>query len=73
MEERGEMSNELQIALVSGPAYDALYSSLDRFTKETGVRVRVAFSGDHPSLNHHLAGLSVVSYDLVSTHTKYAP
>jgi len=73
MEERGEMSNELQVALVSGPAYDALYSSLDRFTKETGVRVRVAFSGDHPSLNHHLAGLSVVSYDLVSTHTKYAP
>jgi multiple sugar transport system substrate-binding protein len=33
----------------------------------------VAFSGDHPRLNHHLAALPEVPYDLVSTHTKYAP
>src|SRR5215468_8064233 len=67
------MSNELQVALVSGPAYDPLYSTLDRFTDETGIRVNAVFSGDHPSLNHHLANLKSVPYDFVSTHTKYAP
>jgi len=67
------MTRELQVALVSGPAYDPLYSSLKKFTEATGIRVNVAFSGDHPSLNYHLAGLHDVPYDLVSTHTKYAP
>ena len=67
------MNNELQIALVSGPAYDSLYESLPKFTESTGIRVKVAFSGDHPALNHHLATLPRVSYDLVSTHSKYAP
>jgi len=67
------MNNELQIAVVSGPAYDDLYSSLSKFVGETGVKVTVGFSGDHPTLNHHLADLADVPYDLVSTHTKYAP
>src|SRR4051812_19998875 len=67
------MKNELNIALVSGPAYDPLYQSLSEFTASSGIKVNVAFSGDHPTLNHHLAELSEVSYDLVSTHTKYAP
>jgi len=67
------MSTELQIALISGPAYDDLYDSLPRFTAATGVKVEVAFRGDHPTLNHHLATLPEVHYDLVSTHTKYAP
>jgi multiple sugar transport system substrate-binding protein len=67
------MNNELQIALVTGPAYDALYSSLPEFTERTGITVKIAFSGDHPTLNHHLAEVSDVPYDLVSTHTKYAP
>ena len=67
------MSNELQVALVSGPAYDPLYACLPAFTEGTGVSVKVAFRGDHPTLNQHLAELSEVPYDLVSTHTKYAP
>lgn len=67
------MKTELQIALVSGPAYDSLYDSLPEFTESTGIKVNVAFSGDHPSLNHHLATLAQVPYDLVSTHSKYAP
>src|SRR5205085_965644 len=50
-----EMSNELQVALVSGPAYDPLYECLPEFARATGVKVGVAFSGDHPTLNHHLA------------------
>ena len=67
------MSNDLQIALVSGPAYDPLYASLPKFTAATGIRIEIGFRGDHPTLNHHLAELPDVPYDLVSTHTKYAP
>ena len=67
------MSWELQIALIAGPAYDPLYQCLPAFTEATDVKVNVAFSGDHPALNRHLASLSEVPYDLVSTHTKYAP
>ncbi|MEQ1762301.1 MAG: extracellular solute-binding protein [Pyrinomonadaceae bacterium] len=67
------MKNDLNIALVSGPAYDPLYASLPAFTETTGIEVNVAFSGDHPALNHHLASLPEIPYHLVSTHTKYAP
>lgn len=67
------MSSELKVALISGPAYDPLYECLPAFTAATGIKVNVAFRGDHPALNHHLATLAEVSYDLVSTHTKYAP
>jgi len=67
------MNNELNIALVSGPAYDTLYTCLPEFTASTGIKVNVAFSGDHPALNNHLDSMADVPYDLVSTHTKYAP
>jgi multiple sugar transport system substrate-binding protein len=67
------MSEELQVALISGPAYDPLYACLPAFAEATGVKMTVAFSGDHPALNRHLASLEEVPYDLVSTHTKYAP
>lgn len=67
------MNNELQIALVSGPAYNALYECLTKFTEITGIKVNIAFSGDHPTLNYHLAALPEIPYHLVSTHTKYAP
>lgn len=67
------MTDGLNIALVSGPAYDPLYDCLPGFTEATGTIVSIGFRGDHPTLNQHLAGLSDVPYDLVSTHTKYAP
>jgi multiple sugar transport system substrate-binding protein len=67
------MSKELQVGLIAGPAYDPLYQCLPAFAESTGVGVNVAFRGDHPALNRHLASLSDVPYDLVSTHTKYAP
>src|SRR5215210_2421530 len=71
--EEARMNNELQIALISGPAYDPLYKCLPEFTQSTGIKVNVRFSGDHPAINSHLARLSEAPYDLVSTHTKYAP
>jgi multiple sugar transport system substrate-binding protein len=55
---------KLKVALISGGMYDTLYQRLPD-------NVSVAFTGDHPALNAELA--QHVEYDLVSTHTKYAP
>jgi len=63
----------LRIALVGGEAYDRLYESLSEFERAKGIRVEIAYQAPHPQLNEHLASLSDVPYDLVSTHTKYAP
>ncbi|MBV5331563.1 ABC transporter substrate-binding protein, partial [bacterium] len=64
----------ISAALISGPMYDPLYESIGKFSQLTGIKVVVGFKGDHPALNEHLSGLGDrVPYDLVSTHTKYAP
>jgi multiple sugar transport system substrate-binding protein len=62
----------LKIALVGGPMYDGLYDRLPDFEKKSGARVEIGFKGDHPALNEHLAEHGG-EYDLVSTHSKYAP
>jgi multiple sugar transport system substrate-binding protein len=68
------MSNRaLLVAFVEGGMYEPVYERLSDFEKSTNVRVEIAFRGSHPALNAHLASLSQVPYDLVSTHTKYAP
>ena len=64
---------KLRVALVAGPMYDGLYAALPEFEKQSGVQVEVGFRGSHPQLNAHLASLAEMPYDLVSTHTKYAP
>jgi len=63
----------VKTALISGAMYDPLYECLTYFQAGTGIEVEIAFMGDHPALNAHLAALDDVPYDLVSTHTKYAP
>src|SRR5438045_1263069 len=65
----------LRVALIGGSQYDQIGPALAAFTDEHGIEVEVAFRGDHPSLNAHLATAlpSAVPYDLVSTHSKYAP
>jgi multiple sugar transport system substrate-binding protein len=67
------MSPSVHVALISGPPYDPLYDRLDAFTATTGIDVQIGFTGDHSSLNRHLAECEPVPYDLVSTHSKYAP
>ena len=67
------MAAKLKVALISGGMYDRLYERVPQFEREAGVAVEVGFTGTHPELNAHLAGLEPVPYDLVSTHTKYAP
>jgi multiple sugar transport system substrate-binding protein len=53
--------------------YDPLYERLNLFTAQTGIQVKIGFKGDHIALNEHLAHTTGQPYDLVSTHTKYAP
>ena len=67
------MAAALNVALIGGPMYDPLYDRLPAFSTETGIEVYMGFRGDHPALNQHLAGLKEAPYDLVSTHSKYAP
>jgi multiple sugar transport system substrate-binding protein len=64
---------KLDIALISGPMYDRLYERVGAFEQANGIRVHVGYSAPHPELNAHLAALTDPPYDLVSTHTKYAP
>jgi multiple sugar transport system substrate-binding protein len=60
-------------ALISGGMYDRLYDAIEGFTQESSITVDVAFRAPHPELNAHLAESDTPAYDLVSTHTKYAP
>ncbi|MBD2862680.1 ABC transporter substrate-binding protein [Paenibacillus oceani] len=66
----------LKVALIGGPAFEPLYKSFEAFTRQTGISIDIAFTGTHPSLNQHLMHAYEAGegdYDLVSTHTKYAP
>jgi multiple sugar transport system substrate-binding protein len=64
---------EIRLALISGGMYDPLYARIPEFEGAMGVTVRVGFRGTHPELNAHLAAGDDPPYDLISTHTKYAP
>ncbi|HYF51645.1 MAG TPA: extracellular solute-binding protein [Planctomycetota bacterium] len=66
------MAKTLKVALVGGPMYDGLYARLPQFEKASGIRVEIGFRGDHPSLNQHIAEHGR-DYDVISTHSKYAP
>jgi multiple sugar transport system substrate-binding protein len=66
----------LRILLVGGPMYDPLYSRLEEFEDREEVSVEVVATLAHPDLNELIEeefSLGTASYDLISTHTKYAP
>jgi len=71
------VTRTLTIAVVGGPMYDRLYEEqLPRFTAETGIEVSIGAHLIHADLNAHLATAlpqGSPRYDLISTHTKYAP
>lgn len=67
---------DLRVLLVGGPMYNPLYARLSEFERRTGRRVVVAAALPHPSLNAritHEFERGAARYDLISTHTKYAP
>lgn len=71
------MPRPLRLALVGGPMYDPLYEArFPAFTAETGLPIVIGAKLPHAALNDHLAGAYARGrggFDLVSTHTKYAP
>ncbi len=70
------MAKNLRVLLVGGPMYDPLYSRLEEFEAREGVEVEAVVVPSHPELNERIEqefGLGTASYDLISTHTKYAP
>jgi multiple sugar transport system substrate-binding protein len=70
------MSESLRILLVGGPMYDPLYTRLGEFEERAGVGVEAVVAPTHPDLNERIEeefGSGAASYDLISTHTKYAP
>jgi multiple sugar transport system substrate-binding protein len=71
-----EMGSKLRVLLVGGPMYDPLYSRLSDFEEREGVSVEVVATLPHPELNDRVEeefGSGSSSYDLISTHAKYAP
>jgi multiple sugar transport system substrate-binding protein len=66
----------LRVLLVGGPMYDPLYARLEEFEAREGVEVERVVAPSHPELNERIAeefGSGEASYDLISTHAKYAP
>ncbi|MGH3144203.1 MAG: extracellular solute-binding protein [Rubrobacter sp.] len=66
----------LRVLLVGGPMYDPLYERIAEFERREGVEVERVVSPTHPDLNERIAAefeSGEALYDLVSTHTKYAP
>jgi multiple sugar transport system substrate-binding protein len=53
--------------------YDALYNCIPEFERLAEVKVAIDYRGTHPELNAHLTANAAAPYDLISTHTKYAP
>lgn len=67
---------ELHVALIGGPQYDRLLDVLPAFERQTGYRIVVEVRLPHVELNARMAedlGTERGRYDLISTHTKYAP
>ena len=70
------MSGSLRVLLVGGPMYDPLYTRLAEFEEREGLRVETVVTPTHPDLNERIEAEFAsggASYDLISTHTKYAP
>lgn len=56
--------------------YDPLYERLGEFEEREGVEVEAVVAPSHPELNERIEqefGSGTASYDLISTHAKYAP
>lgn len=66
----------LRVLFVGGPMYNPLYARLSEFERRSGRSVVVAAALPHPALNARIAHefeRGAARYDLISTHTKYAP
>ena len=70
------MTETLRVLLIGGPMYDPLYTRLGEFEEREGLEVEIVETLPHPQLNDRIEeefSSGTASYDLISTHTKYAP
>jgi multiple sugar transport system substrate-binding protein len=70
------VSGSLKVLLVGGPMYDPLYTRLGEFQERESLEVETVVAPTHPDLNEQIEAefaSGVAAYDLISTHTKYAP
>ena len=70
------MRKSLKALLVGGPMYDPLYTRLGEFEEREGISIETVVAPTHPDLNEQIEAeftSRAASYDLISTHTKYAP
>ncbi len=70
------MAKSLRVLLVGGPMYDPLYGRIEEFEAREGAEVEAVVAPSHPELNERIEeefGSGEASYDLISTHAKYAP
>ncbi|MDQ2672822.1 MAG: hypothetical protein M3Y38_08400 [Actinomycetota bacterium] len=66
----------MRVLLVGGPMYNPLYTRLAEFEEREGLRVETVVAPTHPDLNEQIEAefaSGAASFDLISTHTKYAP
>ena len=66
----------MRVLLVGGPMYDPLYARIAEFEEREGVIVETVVAPTHPDLNERIEDefrAGDARYDLISTHTKYAP
>ena len=66
----------MRVLLVGGPMYDPLYARIAEFEEREGVKVETVIVPTHPDLNERIEEefrAGDARYDLISTHTKYAP
>lgn len=71
-----EIDKSLKVAFVGGPMYDYPYTKIPFFESKTGYKVEIGAKLIHPELNEHIASCYSAGkgdYDLISTHSKYAP
>ncbi len=69
-------ARRLKVALVGGPMYDYPYTKIPEFEAQSGYSVEIGAKLIHPKLNEHIASLyskGEGDYDLITTHSKYAP
>jgi multiple sugar transport system substrate-binding protein len=70
------VSGRLRVLLVGGPMYDPLYTRLGEFQERESLEVETVVAPTHPDLNEQIEAefaSGAAAYDLISTHTKYAP
>lgn len=69
------MRPRLRALVVGGPMYDGLYATIEPFARQEKVEIEVVRADNHPDLNRRITEAfgQGAGFDLISTHSKFAP